>query len=48
MSLMSKAARFARSPQGRALMERGKVMAKDPETKRKIERVRSQIAKKGR
>jgi hypothetical protein len=46
MSLMSKAARFARSPQGRKLVERGKEMAKDPETKRKLERVRAQIGKK--
>jgi hypothetical protein len=46
MSFISRAARFARSPQGRALVDKGKQMARDPETRRKLERVRAQVAKK--
>jgi hypothetical protein len=46
MSLINRVSRFARSPQGRALVDKGKQAAKDPETRRKLERLRSQIGKK--
>ena len=44
--LMSKVARFARSPQGRKLTERAKQMARDPKTRRKIEELRGRTARK--
>ncbi len=46
MSLLNKAVQFARSPKGRELTEKAKHMAKDPETRRKIEGLRSKTARK--
>ncbi len=46
MSLINRVAKFASSPQGRQLVERGKQMAKDPETRRKLDRARTQLAGK--
>ena len=48
MSLLTKAVQFARSPQGRKLTEKAKTMAKDPETRRKIEGLREKTARKPR
>ena len=48
MSLISRVAKFASSPQGRALVAKGKDLAKDPETRRKLERARAQLAKRPR
>jgi hypothetical protein len=46
MSLFSKAARFARSPQGKKAMDRAKEFANKPETKEKIEQVREKVSGK--
>lgn len=46
MSLLSTAARFARSPQGRKLTEKVKEKARDPETRRKVEELRGRTARK--
>ncbi len=46
MSLFTTAARFARSPQGRKLTEKVKEKARDPETRRKIEGLRTRTARK--
>ena len=48
MSLFTKAARFARSPQGRQAMEKAKNLAKDPKTKAQIEQVRRRVAQRGK
>ena len=45
-SLFKKAAEFARSPKGRELTAKAKEMAKDPETRRKIEELRGKAARK--
>ena len=45
-SLFSKMAQFARSPKGRELTEKAKEMAKDPETRRKLESLRGRAARK--
>jgi hypothetical protein len=47
MSLLSKVAKFARSPQGRRLADQAVRAARDPKTKRQIESVRSRVVKKG-
>ena len=47
MSLMSKVAQFARSPQGRRMAESAVRAAKDPKTRRQIEQVRSRLARRG-
>jgi len=47
MSLFSKVARFARSPEGRKWTEKAKTAARDPETRRKIEGLRDRTARKG-
>jgi hypothetical protein len=44
MSLMSKIARFARSPQGRRMAQQAMRYAKSPEGKRKIADARRQLA----
>jgi hypothetical protein len=44
--LMSKVARFARSPQGRKMTERAKQIARDPKTRRKIDEFRGRTARK--
>jgi hypothetical protein len=46
MSLIKNIARFARSPQGRRLVDQGKRAAQDPENRRKLEAVRARLAKK--
>jgi hypothetical protein len=44
MSLMSKLARFARSPQGRRMAQQAMNYAKSPEGKRRIADARRQLA----
>jgi hypothetical protein len=44
MSLMSKIARFARSPQGRRMAQQAMNYAKSPEGKRRIADARRQLA----
>ena len=46
MALMSKIARFARSPQGRRLAAQAKDFASKPENRRKIEQFRTRLTKK--
>ncbi|HEX8052092.1 MAG TPA: hypothetical protein VF517_03805 [Thermoleophilaceae bacterium] len=46
MSLFSKAAKFAKSPQGKKAMEKAKAFADKPETKEKIEQVREKVSGK--
>lgn len=48
MSLISKAARFARSPQGRRLAEQAVRMAGDPKTKRQIQSARTKLMQRGK
>ena len=45
--LMSKVARFARSPQGRKLAQRAKQASADPRNRQKIEQLRGRIFRKG-
>ena len=45
-SLMSRVARFARSPQGKKVAGQAKDFASKPENRRKIEQLRSRIARK--
>ena len=44
MSLMSRIAQFARSPQGRRMAQQAMTYAKSPEGKRKIADARKQLA----
>jgi hypothetical protein len=44
--MMKKISDFARSPQGRELMAKGKKMAQDPEKQRKLQELRSKLGKK--
>ena len=44
--MISRVARFARSPQGRRLAGQAVRAAKDPKTKRQIEQVRRRLATK--
>lgn len=44
--MMKKISVFARSPQGRELMAKGKKMAQDPEKQRKLQELRSRLGKK--
>ena len=46
MSLFSKAAKFARSEQGKKAVEKAKEFANKPETKEKIEQVREKVSSK--
>ena len=46
MSLISKVARFARSPQGKRLTQQAIRMAQDPKTKRQIQSTRARLMKK--
>ena len=48
MSLISKAAQFARSPQGRRLAQQAIRMAQDPKTKRQIQSARAKLAQRGK
>ena len=45
-SLLKKVGDFARSPQGRELIEKGKKASKDPENRRKLQELRMRLAKK--
>jgi hypothetical protein len=45
-SLMSRVARFARSPQGKKVAGQAKDFASKPENRRKIEQLRSRFARK--
>ena len=47
MSLISKVAKFARSPQGRRMADQAVRAARDPKTKRQIESVRARLMRKG-
>jgi hypothetical protein len=45
-SLLKKIGDFARSPQGRELIEKGKKASQDPENRRKLQELRERLAKK--
>ena len=45
-SLMSRVAKFARSPQGKKAAGQAKEFASKPENRRKIEQLRSRFARK--
>ncbi|MFN2488518.1 MAG: hypothetical protein ABR529_02010 [Actinomycetota bacterium] len=45
-SLLKKLGDFARSPQGRELIAKGKKAAQDPENRRKLQELRSRRVKK--
>ncbi len=47
MSLISKAARFAQSPQGRRLIDKATNYVQSPEGRRKIQQVREQVVTRG-
>lgn len=46
MSLFTTVARFARSPEGRKLAAKAQEKARDPETRRKIDALRTRSEKK--
>ena len=46
--LMSKVARFAKSPQGRKMADQAKRMASDPKNRQKIETYRRKLSNKQR
>jgi hypothetical protein len=48
MSLISKVARFARSPQGQRLTRQAVHMARDPKTKRQIQSARTKLLQRGK
>jgi hypothetical protein len=45
-SLIKKLGDFARSPQGRELVAKGKKAVQDPEKQRKLKEMRAKLAKK--
>jgi hypothetical protein len=45
-SLAKKIGNLARSQQGRALIEKGKKVARDPENQRKLRELRARVTKK--
>lgn len=45
-SLIKKLGDFAKSPQGRELIAKGKKAVRDPENQRKIREMRAKLAKK--
>jgi hypothetical protein len=47
MSLLSRVAQFARSPQGRRLAGQATRAARDPRTRRQIEHVRQRLTERG-
>jgi hypothetical protein len=47
-SMMSKIARFARSPQGRKMADQAKRFASDPKNRQKIEGYRKKFANRSR
>lgn len=46
MALLKKLTDFARSQQGRELIEKGKKAARDPENQRKLREMKGRIGKK--
>lgn len=46
-SLINKVAAFARSPQGRKVVEQAKQYAAKPENKQKIEQLRTKVSRRG-
>jgi hypothetical protein len=46
MSLLGRIGKFAKSPQGKKMMQQAQQIAKDPKTKQKIEEVRGRLAHK--
>jgi hypothetical protein len=46
MSFLGRIGKFAKSPQGKKLINQAQDMAKDPETKKKIEDARRRLMKK--
>lgn len=47
MSLLSQAARFARSPQGRRAVAQAKRYAQSPQGRAKLDKARRQLAQRG-
>jgi len=45
-SLLSRLSEFARGPQGRALADKAKRAARDPENRKKIDQLRSKAGRK--
>ena len=45
-SLLRRVADFARSPQGRELLDKGKKAAQDPENQRKLRELRTRLKKR--
>jgi hypothetical protein len=48
MSLLTRAARFASSPQGQKALAKAKTMAADPKNKQKLDRLRERLAARQR
>jgi len=48
MSLMSRLAKYAASPQGRRMADKARTKANDPQTRRQIEEIRQKVAGKRR
>jgi hypothetical protein len=48
MSMISRIARFASSPQGRRAVQKATAYARSPEAKRKLEQARQQLASRKR
>jgi hypothetical protein len=48
MSLITKVAKFARSPAGRKIADQAMSKAKDPSTRRKIESARAKLQQRGK
>jgi hypothetical protein len=46
MSFMGRIGKFARSPQGKKLINQAQELAKDPHTKQRIEEARRRLVKK--
>ena len=46
MSLLNKVTKYAKSPQGRKMMDSAQRAAKDPENRKKLDGLRAQFAKK--
>ena len=46
MSFMGRIGKFAKTPEGKKLINQAQQMAKDPETKKKIEDARQRLMKK--
>jgi hypothetical protein len=46
--LFDRVSRFARSPQGKRMMQKAQQLAKDPNTRRRIQEARGRLARRGR